>query len=520
MSLVSDAIPHMDVETNMAKKEINLDILEKIENDLDIDDIISILFLMASDYKNVFPKVFELYCKAKEHGTFVIIEVVKENQENWEDRLLESICICNNRKVIKKLGLRYEDLKKYYLSNCGLYTKQLNPIAKCLYILCESLTKEETKALLHSIKEDEIFLSIDKDKKYEAMLEDIDQLELHLLYWMNIGYISIFSAKEGNLKDLLKHLNAFDDIKQIIRDLKCYERNRNISSAGTLEEATSFCQTNVIEPGYSDKSIRKVKKGLCVIINEINFRGLQYETRFGTTVDADALLKTFKGFGFTVDIVENLTKHEILSTIRNLSKQFGCDYDCIFLCILSHGYKGNLHEPISRSNVRCSNKYMQLDKVYIQGGIIAVDEKEVSIESISNAFCCPEFSQIIKIVIIQACQGKIRGKVLNHDSITTDGLDEPVTADITARMNFCIFMSTLQGFVSLRDKREGSWFIQGLCNILQRNGRKISFFKCVTKVIEVIQNKRGTINDDCIAQLPELLSCRLHSDFELPQYNP
>lgn len=194
MSLVSDAIPHMDVETNMAKEKINLDILEKIENDLDIDDIISILFLMASDYKNVFPKVFELYCKAKEHGTFVIIEVVKENQENWEDKLLESICICNNRKVIKKLGLRYEDLKKYYLSNCGLYTKQLNPIAKCLYILCESLTSEETKALLHSVKEDKIFLSIDKDKKYKAMLEDIDKLELHLLYWMNIGYISIFSG--------------------------------------------------------------------------------------------------------------------------------------------------------------------------------------------------------------------------------------------------------------------------------------------------------------------------------------
>lgn len=493
MSLVSDAIPRMDVETNMAKKNINLDILEKIENDLDIDDIISILFLMASDYKNVFPKVFELYCKAKEYGTFVIVEVVKDNQENWEDKLLESICICNNRKVIKKLGLRYEDLKKYYLSNCGLYTKQLNPIAKCLYILCESLTVEETKALLHSVKEDKIFLSIDKDKKYEAMLEDIDQLELHLLYWMDIGYISIFSAKEGNLKDLLKHLNAFDDIKPIIRDLKCYDRNRNISSAGTFEEATSFCQTNVIEPGYSDKRIRKIKKGLCVIINEINFRGLQYETRFGTTVDADALLKTFKGFGFTVDIVENLTKREILSTIGNLSKQFGCDYDCIFLCILSHGYKG---------------------------GIIAVDEKEVSIESIGNAFCCPEFSKIIKIVIIQACQGNIRGKILNHDSITTDGLDESVTADITARMNFCIFMSTLQGFMSLRDKREGSWFIQGLCNIFQRNGGKISFFECVTKVIEVIQNKRGTINDDCIAQLPELLCCRLHSDFELPQYNP
>lgn len=195
MPLVSDASPRMDVEADIIKKSINLDILEKIESDLDVDDIVSILFLMVGDYKNVFHKIFTLYRKAKKGKRSVIAEIVKDNLENWEDKLVESLCICNNRNVIKKLGLRFENLKIRYLPRCRLYTNRLNPIAKCLYLLCESLTVEDTKILLRFVNEDKIFLSIvAEEKKYKPMLEDADQLELHLLYWMNIGYISILSG--------------------------------------------------------------------------------------------------------------------------------------------------------------------------------------------------------------------------------------------------------------------------------------------------------------------------------------
>lgn len=44
------------------------------------------------------------------------------------------------------------------------------------------------------------------------------------------------------------------------------------------------------------------------------------------------------------------------------------------------------------------------------GGVIASDEKEVSLETIETALCCIELKDVIKIVIIQACQGKTRGK--------------------------------------------------------------------------------------------------------------
>ncbi|KAK2581875.1 hypothetical protein KPH14_002337 [Odynerus spinipes] len=428
-------------------------------------------------------KVFELYRKAKQNRSSVIAELIKISSHNWEDRLLESICICNNRQVVKKLGLHFEDLEIKYLPRNRLYSERLHPIAKCLYFLCESLSIEETKKLLQLVKKDIV--------KYEPLLEDVDHLELHLLYWMDIGYISIFSAKKGNLKNLLKHLKTFEDLESIIIDLKQFDSDQSTSNIGVSGEASSLAhQANLTETD-AKKKIRRINKGLCVIINQMYFQGSQYETRFGTNADSAELCKTFKGFGFTVYVFDDLKGNDMLLNIRNIPKQFGSDYDCIFLCILSHGYKG---------------------------GVIATDEEEISIESIDDAFCCSELREVIKIVIIQACQGKTAGKVLNHGNLTTDGLNDPITADITAKRNFCIFMSTLQGFVSVRDKQRGSWFIQELCSILQRKEKNQRFFECITEVMQAIQNKRGIMDGESVAQLPELRMCRLDTDFELPQY--
>ncbi|XP_018397729.1 PREDICTED: caspase-10-like [Cyphomyrmex costatus] len=153
----------------------------------------------------------------------------------------------------------------------------------------------------------------------------------------------------------------------------------------------------------------------------------EYETRFGTTADCINLSETLKIFGFRVEILQNLKKNEMLEKMKNISKNYDEKYDCLFLCILSHGYKG---------------------------GIIASDETEVSLETIERTLCCMELKDVIKIVIIQACQGKTRGTISN--SLTTDGLYDSFTPieDIRQFRNFFMFMSTIQGFLSIRHKEE------------------------------------------------------------------
>lgn len=123
---------------------------------------------------------------------------------------------------------------------------------------------------------------------------------------------------------------------------------------------------------------------------------------------------------------------------------------------------------------------------------------------------------VIKIVIIQACQGEVAGKVDN--GLITDSPTDGIS-NILAYQNFCMFMSTMQNFVSVRHKTEGSWFIQEFCNILQQGGGKITFLCAVTKTIDSVMQKRGKLNGtDLVAQLAELRSFRLLTDFLLPHY--
>lgn len=58
--------------------------------------------------------------------------------------------------------------------------------------------------------------------------------------------------------------------------------------------------------------------------------------------DCVKLSETFKGFGFAVKIFENLKRDEMLKKLESVPKDFGADYDCIFICILSHGCKGSI----------------------------------------------------------------------------------------------------------------------------------------------------------------------------------
>ena len=80
-------------------------------------------------------------------------------------------------------------------------------------------------------------------------------------------------------------------------------------------------------------------------------------------------------------------------------------------------------------------------------------------------------------------------------------------------------MSTMQGFVSVRHKAEGSWFIQEFCNVLRNGGSTLTFMHATRKIIQSVIEKRGRLNGrNSIAQLPELRSCRLLTDFHLPEY--
>lgn len=136
---------------------------------------------------------------------------------------------------------------------------------------------------------------------------------------------------------------------------------------------------------------------------------------------------------------------------------------------------------------------------------------------IEDKICCRELRKVTKVVIIQACQGKLTGQI----DITDLDIDGPSRNNVADFSDFFIFMSTMQGFVSIRHKREGSWFIQTLCDVLIKGSKKgATLLESATEVMESLQQKRGLVNGTySAAQLPELRS-RLtpKSNFRFPPY--
>ncbi|XP_036141422.1 caspase-8 isoform X2 [Monomorium pharaonis] len=440
MSLSLDAIA-----CSVAETVINTNILKKIEDDLEIDEKISILFLIIDNYANGFNDIFKLL-QTKTENAYIITDYVRHHPENWKEKILEAICILNNREVIRKLKLSFSDLNLKYVPNVRSYSRNLNIVAKCLYRLCESLNNVEQKLLLNCVKSENC--------NYEQKLDNKDYLELHMLYWIQINYITISKDETCNMKNLLKHLQTLKNgyLRIICMDLEKFENSLHVvdnrRTCGTNNE--NYLQSTLpeelshIERHYYGKKI--INSGLCIIINQMNFRK-EYETRHGTKADSNHLSETFKTFGFKTEIHQDLKKSKMLEKIRNISKDYGNKYDCLFLCILSHGYKG----------------------------------------SIGNNF------------------------------LTTDDLSDsfaPVE-DIRQFANFFMFMSTIQGFLSIRHKEEGSWFIQEVCKIFKTCGNELTFHDCVRKIMKSVRERKGTIDGNQIAQLSEIRQDRLESDFQL-----
>ncbi|XP_012137114.1 caspase-8 Dredd isoform X2 [Megachile rotundata] len=420
MDVSTDALQY-SISHKIDEENLSNDVLMKIGQDLDIDEIMSILFLITDNYGYSFNNVMLL---SQDNKSQMLVKFVNNIRDNRKEKLLEALCIIQNKQIIRKLGILFDDLQLMYLPRNRVCSRHVNSVAKCLYFLCEALTENRTEHLVKCVKSDMT--------EYKEELKDTDFLELHIFYWLQQKYISIDLDGKISLKNLLKHLKTFDDLELIYEDLKRFEDNQNVldvQHAGTsaisqLQMSSAKGNVHVLST-VKEQSIRKVKTGLCIIISQMVFIGQKYETRFGNLADCIKLLETFKGFSFRVEIFQSLKKDEMLKKLEDIPKDFGTDYDCIFVCILSHGCKG---------------------------GVITSDEETVNIETIEHKICCIELADVIKIVIIQACQGEVAGKVDND--LTTDSPMDGIS-NILAYKNFCMFMSTMQNFLSVRHKTEG-----------------------------------------------------------------
>ncbi|XP_071949927.1 caspase-8-like [Antedon mediterranea] len=93
-------------------------------------------------------------------------------------------------------------------------------------------------------------------------------------------------------------------------------------------------------PKYKMTSI---PRGICLIINNIKFRGKRkLEERTSSEIDEDKLKRVFKNLGFIVEVKRNQTAQEMKNVMDEMRRRDHSQYDCFVCCLLSHGRLGEV----------------------------------------------------------------------------------------------------------------------------------------------------------------------------------
>ncbi|NXR25715.1 CASP8 protein, partial [Cinclus mexicanus] len=232
--------------------------------------------------------------------------------------------------------------------------------------------------------------------------------------------------------------------------------------------------------------------GVCLILNNHNFakareRALEHKhmkDRNGTDVDAATLRNVFSKLHFRVEEYRDLTAEEIRKTVNIFRSEDHEDEDCFVCCILSHGKKGIIY---------------------------GVDGQEVPIRELTTSFTaqnCNSLAGKPKVFFIQACQGDAfhKGVTIETDSGEQDSSveqDARFQLDcIPAEADFLLGMATLQDYVSYRSPREGTWYIQALCQHLEYScPRGEDILTILTAVNQEVSRK--TCKPDAKKQMPQ-----------------
>lgn len=151
----------------------------------------------------------------------------------------------------------------------------------------------------------------------------------------------------------------------------------------------------------------------------------------------------FAWLGFEIEIHRDRKKVEMIRVIQELSSRDHSQMDCLVCCVLSHGK---------------------------EGGVYGVDGVSVELMELMNPFKGPNCRTLVgkpKLFFIQACQGTSEQEPV---PIESDGpgpsFARRVAASIPEDADFLLGAATVPAFVSYREPKRGTWFIQSLCQNL------------------------------------------------------
>lgn len=221
-----------------------------------------------------------------------------------------------------------------------------------------------------------------------------------------------------------------------------------------------------VPPSYNLEGWKQV-----IIFNQYKFDSrFEVSNRDGTEYDVESIKNTFESIGWNVEVYNDLTVAGIRKVMEDMS-----DVECSALAIfiLSHGESNNI--------------IMAADSYYNLKGTIFDPLMPDN---------CPGLKEKPKLIFIQACQGSETdpgtpsAKRRKHTS--SDSTDSG-TFKIPTPQDFFIARASYHDFVSFRNPKTGSWFIQELCSAIDESDESESIDDVLITTRREVANKESSV---------------------------
>ncbi|XP_012877686.1 PREDICTED: caspase-9 isoform X1 [Dipodomys ordii] len=238
--------------------------------------------------------------------------------------------------------------------------------------------------------------------------------------------------------------------------------------------------------------------GYCLIVNNVNFcPASRLSLRTGSNVDCEKLQHRFRQLHFSVEVKCDLSAKQMVQALTELAQRDHRALDCCVVVILSHG---------------CQASHLQFP-----GAIYGTDGCSVSVERIVNIFNgthCPGLGGKPKLFFIQACGGEQRdhgfevtlsspedrgsssdpepdAAPFQEGARSSDQLD--AMSSLPTPSDILVSYSTFPGFVSWRDVKSGSWYIETLDGVLEQWAHSEDLQSLLLRVANAVA-ERGVYN--------------------------
>ncbi|RWS10518.1 caspase-8-like cysteine peptidase [Dinothrombium tinctorium] len=332
-----------------------------------------------------------------------------------------------------------------------------------------------------------------------------------------------------NSEDISTIADLFDDRKEAIRTQILYDKLLNFfkeyrtSSRVSISWTQRLCFDNLFDEQSEAKrelieeklmnfriereslyyKMNSDPKGYCIIINNVKFKNSP--PRCSSLKDAERLKKIFKGFGFKVEVNDDLKAEQMEQCLRNVldRKEELEKHNALVFIVLTHGGAGHVlgtdEKPVDVIKfwqMFDSNVYPSLcgkPKVLVfqccrgdEAPYKCVKRKEKSFTR-EEQFPKQECEKEIASLIISKSSESLA--TVSTSSLTTDGAGKSDYYITGIYSDIFICYATPFGLTAIRDKEEGSFYIRALCEAIEKYMYEKDFVSILRYVAEHLKKQ-------------------------------